>query len=217
MDDQHMHDALPAPQAPPPPAPKLGRRAQLTQDVLLAASNRVIKVLDDKAMRQCFPQQWADAYPDLIPGLRDMVVETYTKGVPLAWDDLARAHDFVDKANQLDALLADAQARKDRGEPPRNLYHSGLDAAVTVPSATVPVLRAATDTLRTKREALAARNEATHARIAALADTAARLEAQNAAILAHFSAEMNALQAVDENGIQALQEQLVAVVGADAL
>ncbi|BGP42865.1 hypothetical protein JCM10449v2_006877 [Rhodotorula kratochvilovae] len=215
MEDQPMKDAQPQPQDPP--KPKLGRRAQLTQDVLLAASNRVIKVLDDKAMRQCFPQQWADAYPDLIPGLRDIVLDTYTAGVPLAWDDLARAHDFVNKANALDALLADAQARKDRGEPPRELYQKGLDAALTVPSATVPVLQSATDSLRAKREALAVRNAETYKRIAALAGTAESLEAQNEAILEHFNAEMDALKAVDEDGLKALQEQLVAVVGAGTL
>ncbi|KPV72670.1 uncharacterized protein RHOBADRAFT_55754, partial [Rhodotorula graminis WP1] len=114
-----MQDPQPNPQPPPV---KLGRRAQLTQDVLLAASSRVIKVLDDKAMRQCFPQRWADDYPHLVPGLRQLVVDTYTQGVPLAWNDLARAHDFVHKANQLDLLLADAQLRKDRGDPPRDLY-----------------------------------------------------------------------------------------------
>lgn len=34
-------------------------------------------------MRQCFPQRWADDYPDLIPGLRQMVVDTYNAGVPV--------------------------------------------------------------------------------------------------------------------------------------
>ena len=100
-----MADPQPQPQ-PPAPAPlKLGRRAQLTQDVLLAASSRVIKVLEsvplslsrrpdpahsplstlcsDKAMRQCFPQRWADDYPDLIPALSQLVVDTYTRGVPV--------------------------------------------------------------------------------------------------------------------------------------
>lgn len=98
----------------------------------------------DKAMRQCFPQRWADEYPDLIPGLRDMVVSTYNDGVPvrgpspslsppstthrtllvaqLAWNDLVRTAGFVEKANELDRLIAEAQARKDAGEEPRNLY-----------------------------------------------------------------------------------------------
>ena len=42
-----MQDVHPQQQPEHQPAqPKLGRRAQLTQDVLLAASNRVIKVLE---------------------------------------------------------------------------------------------------------------------------------------------------------------------------
>lgn len=84
-------------------APQPGRRAKLTQDALVVASNKVVKALEcapalalarkyrytdtqansDKAMRQCFPQRWADEYPDLVPGLRDMVVSTYNDGVPV--------------------------------------------------------------------------------------------------------------------------------------
>ncbi|GAA5900331.1 hypothetical protein JCM8208_005327 [Rhodotorula glutinis] len=212
-----MQDPQPQPEPHQEPAVKLGRRAQLTQDVLLAASSRVINVLDDKAMRQCFPQRWADDYPHLVPGLRQLVVDTYTQGVPLAWNDLARAHDFVPKANQLDLLLADAQQRKDRGDPPRDLYQKGLDGALTVPSATVPVLRTATDDLRAKREALAARNAATYARLEALSTSATALEQQNAAILEHFAASLEALDNIDERELRALQDQLVAIVGPDAL
>ena len=37
----------------------------------------------DKAMRQCFPPDWDEQYPDLIPGLREMVVATYKEGIPV--------------------------------------------------------------------------------------------------------------------------------------
>lgn len=40
----------------------------------------------------------------------------------LAWDDLVRSHRFIEKANELDQLLEDAKGRKERGEPPKNLY-----------------------------------------------------------------------------------------------
>ncbi|GAA6013280.1 hypothetical protein JCM10207_000841 [Rhodosporidiobolus poonsookiae] len=211
-------DAQQPPQPPTnddPPLPHLGRRAKLTHDALLVASNKVIKVLDDKAMRQCFPQRWADEYPDLIPGLKDMVVSTYSAGVPLAWDDLAQSADFIAKANALDSILADAQARKDRGEAPRELHRLGTDGTVTTPSATVPVLRSAIADLRTKREALAQKNTASYARLAALADRTTAQDAQNAAILSQFAETIKALEAIDQTAMLQLQDELVKVVGRD--
>ncbi|GAA5995548.1 uncharacterized protein JCM10292_005242 [Rhodotorula paludigena] len=203
----------PAPDAPVPPQPALGRRAKVTQDALVAASNKVIGVLDDKAVRQCFPQKWADDYPDLVPGLRQMVVDTYNAGVPLAWDDLVRSHRFIEKANELDQLLEDAKGRKERGEPPKNLYQTGLDGTITIPSATVPVLRTAIEELREKRKALAARNDATFERVASLSRSTNSLEAQNEAILTHFAASMQALKEIDEKAVLELQDELVRIVG----
>ncbi|KAL7342142.1 hypothetical protein BJY59DRAFT_585657 [Rhodotorula toruloides] len=138
-------------------------------------------------MRQCFPQRWADEYPDLIPGLRDMVVSTYNDGVPLAWNDLVRTAGFVEKANELDRLIAEAQARKDAGEEPRNLYQMGLDGTITVPSATVPVLQTSISSLRQKRQALANKNAETYARIAALSQAVSAQETQNEEILTQFT------------------------------
>ncbi|GAA6036314.1 hypothetical protein JCM8097_001658 [Rhodosporidiobolus ruineniae] len=197
----------------PPPAPTLGKRAQVTHHALLTASNKVIHTLDEKAMLECFPQRWADNYPDLIPGLRDLVVEKYSQGVQLAWDDLVRDAQFIEKANELDDIIADARRRKEAGEEPRELYRLGTDPTVTVPSATVPSLRLATSDLRAKREALAAKNQATYARIAALSTSAAQQEEQNEAILAQFAATVKALGNVDQSALEELQAELVKVVG----
>lgn len=97
-------------------------------------------------MRQCFPPEWDQQYPDLIPGLKDIVVSTYKEGIPvrspapsptllgratltpsfpasqLAWNDLAQSADFVAKANELDRLLDEAKQRQAAGQPPRNAY-----------------------------------------------------------------------------------------------
>ncbi|GAA5968393.1 hypothetical protein JCM11641_007621 [Rhodosporidiobolus odoratus] len=203
-------------QAPQPsPQPELGRRAKLTREALLVASGKVIKVLDDTAMRQCFPAKWADEYQELIPGLQEMVVSTYKAGVPLAWDDLARSANFVEKANELDQLVAEAQARKDAGEEPRGVYGLGADGTVTVPSATIPALRGAMAEIRAKREALAAKNAATYKRIATLAEQTASQEQQNEAILAQFASSVQALSDIDERAVQQLQDELVKVVGKD--
>ncbi|BGP57694.1 hypothetical protein JCM8202_005477 [Rhodotorula sphaerocarpa] len=201
--------------APPPAAASssLGRRAKLTQDALFVASNKVIRVLDDKAMRQCFPPQWDKEYPDLIPGLREIVVSTYTEGVPLAWNDLAQSADFIAKANELDRLLEDAKARKAAGEPPRNAYEVGLDATVTTPSATAPRLRSAIEELRQRRQALAEQNTAAYDRIAALSRTVTAQERQNDEILTHFTQSVAALKDIDESALVKLQDELVQVVG----
>ncbi|GEM10873.1 mind kinetochore complex component Nnf1 [Rhodotorula toruloides] len=190
---------------------EMGRRAKLTQDALVVASSKVIKTLDDKAMRQCFPQRWADEYPDLVPGLRDMVVSTYNDGVPLAWNDLVRQAGFVEKANELDRLIVEAQARKDAGGEPRNLM--GLDGTITVPSSTVPVLRTSISSLRQKRQALAEENAQAYARIAALSQTVSAREKQNDEILTQFAESVQALKKIDEGGLTALQDELVRVVG----
>ncbi|BGP19422.1 hypothetical protein JCM10213_000659 [Rhodosporidiobolus nylandii] len=195
--------------------PQLGRRAKLTRDALLVASNKVARVLDDKAMRQCFPQRWADEFPDLIPGLKEMVLSTYSAGVPLAWDDLTRSANFVDKANELDRLLADAQARKEAGEEPKEAYKLGTDGTITIPSLTVPPLRSSISSLRAKREALAAKNAATYARISALSERATNQEQQNEAILAQFAASVKSLEEIDQQAIAELQDELVKVVGKD--
>ncbi|KAG0660401.1 hypothetical protein C6P46_004581 [Rhodotorula mucilaginosa] len=189
--------SLPAEAAPPPAATAttpLGRRAKLTQDALFVASNKVIKVLDDKAMRQCFPPDWDEQYPDLIPGLREMVVATYKEGIPLAWNDLAQSADFVSKANELDRI--------------------GLDATVTTPSATTPRVQNAITLLRQKRLALAEQNQSTYERIATLSRTVASVERQNDEILKHFTQSVAALREVDnDSSLAALQDELVKVVG----
>ncbi|GAA5964295.1 hypothetical protein JCM8115_006059 [Rhodotorula mucilaginosa] len=209
--------SLPAEAAPPPAATAttpLGRRAKLTQDALFVASNKVIKVLDDKAMRQCFPPDWDEQYPDLIPGLREMVVATYKEGIPLAWNDLAQSADFVSKANELDRLLEEAKQRQARGEPPRNAYEIGLDATVTTPSATTPRVQNAITLLRQKRLALAEQNQSTYERIATLSRTVASVERQNDEILKHFTQSVAALREVDnDSSLAALQDELVKVVG----
>ncbi|GAA5832011.1 hypothetical protein JCM11251_002784 [Rhodosporidiobolus azoricus] len=211
MDAQAGPPHSPQPQEPPP----LGRRARITHDALLAASNKVIKVLDDKAMRQCFPPRWAEEYPDLIPGLKDMVISTYTAGVPLAWDDLTRSADFVRKANELDEIIADAQARKDKGEVPRELYRLGTDGTVTIPSSTVPQLRNNISRLRAKRQALQEKNALTYQRISALSDRTRHQAETNEAILSQFAASVKALDQVDQSELLKLQDHLVQVVGKD--
>ncbi|GAA5992166.1 hypothetical protein JCM10908_001800 [Rhodotorula pacifica] len=204
-------------QAPQPdPAPEqqtLGRRAKLTQDALFVASNKVIKVLDDKAMKQCLPPRWNDQYPDLIPGLREMVISTYKEGVPLAWNDLATSADFIAKANELDRLLEEAKARQARGETPRNAYETGLDATITTPSATTPRLQSSISQLRQKRLALAEQNQATYDRIAALSRTVTSQERQNDEILTHFMQSVAALKEIDGEPLSTLQDELVKVVG----
>ncbi|PRQ72054.1 hypothetical protein AAT19DRAFT_9393 [Rhodotorula toruloides] len=201
---------------------ELGRRAKLTQDALVVASSKVIKTLDDKAMRQCFPQRWADEYPDLVPGLRDMVVSTYNDGVPLAWNDLVRTAGFVEKANELDRLIAEAQARKDAGEEPRNLYQCAdvpltreEEGADQVDPRYLPVIQTSISSLRQKRQALANKNAETYARIASLSQTLSAQESQNEEILTQFTESVKALKEIDEEGLTALQDELVRVVGGD--
>ncbi|GAA5870490.1 hypothetical protein JCM8547_004045 [Rhodosporidiobolus lusitaniae] len=199
------------PYAPPTP----GRRAEMTKKALLLASTRVINTLDEKAMLQCFPQRWADEYPDLIPGLSDMVRSTYNEGVPLAWDDLCRSARFVEKANELDEIVEEAKRRKEAGEEPREVYKISTDGTITYPSLTVPRLRTRTDEIRSKREALASKNATTFTRISQLSQRAATQEAQNEAILESFSASVKALSKIDQSALQQLQDELVKVVGHD--
>ncbi|GAA5874126.1 hypothetical protein JCM1840_000358 [Sporobolomyces johnsonii] len=207
--------ADPAPQGPPPPpqpVPQLGRRAKLTQDALLAASNKVIKVLDEKAMAQCFPT-YADKEQRLLVGLREMVVNAFNEAVPLAWSDMVRNANFIEKANELDSIVADAEARRKRNEDPRNLFATGANGSITIPNATVPILRSATAELREKRKALAEKNAATYDRIAQLSTTTTSSEAQIQQIVQDFEKTIQVLETVDQKALEGLQDELVKVVG----
>ncbi|GAA5929851.1 hypothetical protein JCM1841_000506 [Sporobolomyces salmonicolor] len=207
--------ADPAPEGPPAPAqpvPQLGRRAKLTQDALLAASNKVIKVLDEKAMAQCFPT-YADKEQRLLVGLREMVVNAFNEAVPLAWSDMVRNANFIEKANTLDIIVADAEARRKRNEDPRNLFATGANGSVTIPNATVPILRNATAELREKRIALAEKNAATYERIARLCTATTSSEAQIQQILQDFQTTIQALETIDQKALEEMQDELVKVVG----
>lgn len=92
-------------------------------------------------MAQCFPE-YATDYPDLMKALKKMVTDGYNERVPVslpvsplpslrsrrlygeqqAWKVVTDSCDFVDKANELDTLLAEAEERKQRGEPPEDMW-----------------------------------------------------------------------------------------------
>lgn len=86
--------APPAPAAAPVPL----RRAKVTQDALLAASNKVISVLSDKAMRESFSEiatlfqqeevfgveEGKLQFEVLMKRLKELVVESYKAGIPVS-------------------------------------------------------------------------------------------------------------------------------------
>lgn len=85
---------------PTPAAPAVtpGRRAKLTEEALLAASRKVIKVLTPKAMGESFveiealftsadvygPEEGKQQFESLMNGLREMVEGHYSKGIPVS-------------------------------------------------------------------------------------------------------------------------------------
>lgn len=84
--------------APAAPAVTPGRRAKLTEEALLAASRKVIKVLTPKSMAESFveiealftsaevygPEEGKQQFETLMKGLREMVESHYTKGIPVS-------------------------------------------------------------------------------------------------------------------------------------
>lgn len=91
------------PAATAPAAIVPGRRAKLTEETLMAASRKVMKVLTDKSMLQCFPEfekVFEDAYgkdegkvqlAKLMKGLKDMVETHFNAGVPVSIPRTRRA------------------------------------------------------------------------------------------------------------------------------
>ncbi|GAA6063575.1 hypothetical protein JCM10212_003154 [Sporobolomyces blumeae] len=189
-----------------------GRRAKLARDALLAASRKTIKVLDDKAMAQCFPE-YAQTEQRLLAGLKEMVTNAFNEAIPVAWSDLVKSANFIEKANELDAIIADAEARKKRNEQPQHHYAIGADGTFTIPSATVPILRSATEELKEKRLALADQNAEIYERVATLSTTTEASEAQVQQILDDFQKTLDNLNAVDEKRLLELRDKMVAVIG----
>ncbi|KAK4697142.1 hypothetical protein P7C70_g8259, partial [Phenoliferia sp. Uapishka_3] len=191
--------------------------------------------------------------------LKARVEEIYKQGVKRAIQMSMETYNFVEKANELDKVVEDAVKRRASGEPPRMLYlyalafhlfeakerrlmcHSvdrkGADASITVPNATVPVLRAATLELRTKRLELEARNKATFEALAQDTAIHERTERQIREILDDFkrvglihlspwihllilsrpTQSLKELESVDADSMAQLRERMVAVMSDEHL
>ncbi|ORY41756.1 hypothetical protein BCR35DRAFT_311333 [Leucosporidium creatinivorum] len=219
--------AAPAPASAPSVPP--GRRAKLTEEALLAASRKVIKVLTTQSMRQSFseiaavfedpsvygPEEGKQQFEVLMEGLKEIVVGHYGKGIPLAWADMCERYSFIERANELDLVVEKAKQAKKEGAAPRNLYQLGADGQITIPNSTIPVLRTAASELREKRLALAEQNTATYDRISKSQATVTRMEGQLKDILDDFAKAMDILKSVDDQAIAELQDQLLEAVPVD--
>ncbi|GAA5879999.1 hypothetical protein JCM16303_004431 [Sporobolomyces ruberrimus] len=193
------------------PTPKLGKRNKLTGEALGFASDKVIRVLNDKTMRQCFPK-YGD---DLLQTMRTKFVDNFEKSVPHAWQDHTKDFDFLNKLDHFDAICQEAEQRKNRGETPKCHYAIAGDGSITIPSATVPILRTATEELRQKRLALAEENDSTYKGIADMSTTANNSEAQIQKILEDFQKVLADVEAVDEKQIAELRNKMLEIVGHD--
>ncbi|KAI5476751.1 mind kinetochore complex component Nnf1 [Pseudohyphozyma bogoriensis] len=201
--------------AAPAEAPRVvGRRAKLSQEALEAAASKVIKTLTDSRMAQCFPT-YKDEYPELMKALRTLVVNKFNEGI--AWEHVLKQSDFIEKANELDRIVGEAEASRKKGEAPKALYKTGADPTITVASATVPILRAATAELKAKRLALEAKNRATYEQIAKDQQEAARREEAIKDILEQFQVAMRTLEEIDKGDTEDLQAKLVAVLPQEQL
>ncbi|GAA5943820.1 uncharacterized protein JCM15063_006508 [Sporobolomyces koalae] len=188
---------------------KLGKRAQTTERALQLACAKVIGVLNDKTMKQCFPK-----YQDeFLQNLQKIVVDKFNVSVPHAWEDHAKEFDFLRKLDEFDVICMEAEQRRNRKETPQNHYAIGGDGSITIPSATVPILRTATEELREKRQALEEENAKTYERISAMSSSTRTSEAQIQKILGDFEQVLSNTAAVDTTRLTELRNEMVRVVG----
>ncbi|GAA5850623.1 hypothetical protein JCM5353_003964 [Sporobolomyces roseus] len=186
-------------------------RAVLTERALKAASGTVIRVLNDKTMKQCFP-----TYDDnLLQSLQQIVVGRYNLLMAPAWEDYARHFDFANKSNEFASIMDDAEERRARKEPPNNNHLIAADGNITIPSSTVPILRSATEELREKRLALAEQNAQTYQRIAQLSTSTTSSEQQIQKILDDFQKVLENVEAVDNKSLFELRDRMIKIVGQD--
>ncbi|KAM0790987.1 hypothetical protein ACM66B_004287 [Microbotryomycetes sp. NB124-2] len=215
--------------------PPLGRRAKLTQDALMAASRKVTKTLTDKAMIECFPElerAYETAYaanerddPAMakqqfktsLNTLKQQFVKDFDERIPVLWAQTCKRYEFIERANQLDKIVEEAKQAKARGDEPRNTFFYGADGTITIPSATIPVLRQATEELKAKRLALAEQNRATFEQILQHQTTVDRTEKQLRDMAQDFKKAMETLKAIDSQDLTKLQDQLLQSLTADEI
>lgn len=159
-------------------------------------------------MAQCFPT-YARDYPALVKHLKALVKDNYTELVPEAWQVIIDANNFIEKANQLDHILKDAEQRKQNKGLPTDSWQICADPHITVPHATVPLLQKGINNLRAKRLALADQNQATFESILESQATAEKIEARLKQFTADFEASMELLAAVDFDAMAQLQERIL--------
>ncbi|KAM0755979.1 hypothetical protein T439DRAFT_344911 [Meredithblackwellia eburnea MCA 4105] len=187
---------------------ELGLRAKNATEILEAAAERVIQSLTEKKFGQSFPD-YQEQYPELMKALKARVEQIYRIGIKEAIKISMAKFEFVEKANELDRILKEARERKERGEKPGEWYLKGADATITIPSTTVPLLRAASAELRERRLALEKKNRATYDEIARNQQACERTEAQIREILDEFKKSITILESVDPSTANELQRRLV--------
>ncbi|SCZ97255.1 BZ3500_MvSof-1268-A1-R1_Chr4-2g07091 [Microbotryum saponariae] len=205
------------------------RRVAITEQGLQKAAESVLKVLTHESMVQCFPEflpvfvktygeeEGQVQFDRLVESLKEVLVEHYREGIPLAWTDMCERFDWIARANALDEIVERARQEKAQGRTPRNLYVKGTDGRLTIPSATVPVLKDATASLRARRVALEEKNQATYERIVQNQVVADRTEKQIKEIVEDFQRAVKMLSTVDMNELTELQKQVVQALPADAI
>ncbi|GAA5835796.1 hypothetical protein JCM3766R1_005849 [Sporobolomyces carnicolor] len=194
-----------------PPQQQTGKRAKTTKQALDIASERVVAVLNDKAMKQCFPK-----YQDeFLRNLQVAFVKQFKEAIPPAWEDHTKEFAFLDKLEQFDKICLEADERRKRHERPRNLYAIAGDGSITIPSATAPILASATEELRQKRLALAEENDKTYTRIAQVSKATDTSEEQVQKILRDFQKVLDDVKSIDEEKVHDLQEKMLRIIGQD--
>ncbi|KAK4048112.1 hypothetical protein OIV83_004982 [Microbotryomycetes sp. JL201] len=199
------------------PLAPLGKRAEITQDALMRASSKVTKTLTDKAMLECFPeldQAYQRAYDNdpalakqhltaTLTNLKQQFVKDFDERIPVLWAQTCKKYEFIERANQLDKVVEEAKQAKARGDEPRNMFFYGADGSISIPSATVPVLRQATEDLKAKRIAHQA--------------TVDRTETQLREMAQDFVKAMETLKAIDSRELTSLQDQLLQSLKAEEI
>ncbi|SCV69189.1 BQ2448_2209 [Microbotryum intermedium] len=205
------------------------RRVAITEQGLQKAAESVLKVLTHESMVQCFPEflpVFINTYGEeegrvqfdrLVDSLKEVLVEHYREGIPLAWADMCERFDWIARANALDEIVERARQEKEQGQPLRNLYAKGTNGRLTIPSATVPVLKDATASLKARRLALETKNKATYERIVQDQMVGDRTEKQIKEIVEDFRKAVKMLSTVDMNKLTELQNQVVQALPADAI
>ncbi|GAA5983634.1 hypothetical protein JCM5350_004893 [Sporobolomyces pararoseus] len=189
----------------------ISKRANVTRQALDLACEKVVKVLNDKAMKQCFPKY----QDDFLKNLQTAFVKQFSDAIPPAWEDHTKEFDFLNKVEQFDEICGKATERKKAGQPPTNTYAIAGDGTITIPSATVPILKTATEELRQKRLALAEENARTYQRISETSISTNNSEEQIQKILGDFQKVLEDVKSVDEKQISELQEKMLKIIGQD--